>query len=382
MTIKKRLFISNLVMTVTPFIISIATVAASVFVINVLTNGDYEIVRGSGVGSRAIHLAEDDFQAIMLTLAAVLLFTAIVFITNRLLTKFVFKKIMQPLEILAYGVQQISEGNLDHKIEFSEKNEFKPICEAFNGMAEKLKTADDLTKKNEQNRKELFAGISHDIRSPLTSIKAFAEGLIDGIANTPEAQQEYLQIIKQKTEDVNNMVSQLFLYSKMDMGNYPTNPEKIDIGKEIKDFVSASEEEFKAGGLSVEISDLPNKALIYADPIQLRSIFANLLGNSAKYKKADTVKAKIYCLTSDESVNIVVEDNGPGVSEEAMPKLFDAFYRVDPSRNNPNQGSGLGLAIALKALERMGGSIRAENINEGGLRIIMRIPKTEGDLKA
>jgi signal transduction histidine kinase len=247
-------------------------------------------------------------------------------------------------------------------------------------MAAQLKASNEKIQKNEQNRKELFSGISHDLRSPLTSIKAFAEGLLDGIANTPEAQQEYLQIIKQKTEDVNNMVSQLFLYSKMDMGSYPTNPEKIDIGKEISDFVSASEEEFKVKGLTIKTTDLPCETYIYADPLQLRSIFANLLENSAKYKKANTAEATIYSMTSDEAVNIVIEDNGPGVSEDALPKLFDAFYRVDQSRSNPNRGSGLGLAIVLKALERMGGNIKAENATKGGLRVIIRIPKMKGEL--
>jgi signal transduction histidine kinase len=173
------------------------------------------------------------------------------------------------------------------------------------------------------------------------------------------------------------MVSQLFLYSKMDMGSYPTNPEKIDIAKEISDFVSASQEDFRAKGLSIKITDLPTKTYIYADPLQLRSIFANLLENSAKYKKANTTiaEATIYCMASDEAVNIIVEDNGSGVSEDAIPKLFDAFYRVDPSRNNPNQGSGLGLPIALKAVERMDGNIRVENISKGGLRVIIRIPR-------
>jgi len=380
MTIKKRLFISNLIMTIAPFVISIIMVIASISILNMATNGEHEIRGGSGL--RAVGLAEGDFQAIVLTVAVILFFCSVVVLTNRLLTKFVFKKIMHPLEMLGEGVSHISEGNLNYKINFDEENEFKPICEAFNNMAAELNASNEKIKKNEQNRKELFSGISHDLRSPLTSIKAFAEGLLDGVANTPEAQQEYLQIIKQKTEEVNNMVSQLFLYSKMDMGNYPTNPEKIDIGTEISDFVSASQEEFKVKGLIIKTFDLPYGTYIYADPLQLRSIFANLLENSAKYKTANIAEATIYGMTSDEAVNIVIEDNGPGVSEDALPKLFDAFYRVDPSRSNPNQSSGLGLAIALKALERMGGNIKAENMNKGGLRVIMRIPKMKGGISS
>ena len=142
--------------------------------------------------------------------------------------------------MLASGVNQISEGNLEHQIDYSEDDEFKTVCEAFNNMAAQLKASTDEIRKNEQNRKELLAGISHDLRSPLTSIKAFVEGLLDGVADTPESQKEYLHIIKQKTEDINNMVSQLFYYSKMDMGNFPTHPETLNAAGEINDFVSAS----------------------------------------------------------------------------------------------------------------------------------------------
>ena len=372
MTIKKRLFISNILMIVIPAIISFATVWISAFIIDLLSDGEMDILgrRGGGLYART----DDIIQAVLLSLLVVAFLCVIMFLTNKLLTKFVFSKIVQPLELLSSGVQHISKGDLDYRIDYLVQDEFKPVCEAFNDMGAQLKSSAEEIKKNEQNRKELFASISHDLRSPLTSIKAFVEGLLDGIANTPESQQEYLQIIKQKTEDINNMVSQLFLYSKMDMGNYPTNPEKIDIGKEIRDFVSASEEEFKVKGLLIKTSDLPAESYIYADPIQLRSIFANILDNSARYKPKDTIDATIYCMTADEAVNIVIEDNGVGVSDEAIPKLFDAFYRADSSRTKPSQGSGLGLAIALKALERMGGSIRAENVNNGGLRVIMRIP--------
>ena len=380
MTIKRRLFIANLLMIVAPFVISIITIVAGVSVLNILTNGEYGLMGSGGFGSRAANLTYSGFQAMVLSIAVVLFFCAIVFTTNRLLTKFVFKKILAPLEILADGVQQISDGNFEHRIEFNERNEFKPICEAFNDMAVKLKVADEIVQKNEQNRKELFSGISHDLRSPLTSIKAFAEGLLDGVANTPESQQKYLKVIVQKSSEINSMVSQLFLYSKMDMGSYPTNPELLDIGKEIEEFVSVSQEEYKAKGLSIKVVGQTTKTNIFADPIQLRSIIANILDNSAKYKKKEIATSKITCLAEDDFVRIVFEDNGTGVNEEDLPKLFDAFYRTDPSRNNPQQGSGLGLAIVSKALERMNGTISAENAQKGGLRITIKIPIAKGAL--
>jgi len=166
----------------------------------------------------------------------------------------------------------------------------------------------------------------------------------------------------------------------MDMGNYPTNPELLDIGKEIEEFVSVSQEEYKAKGLSIKAVGQTTKTNIFADPIQLRSIIANILDNSAKYKKKEIATSKITCLVEDDFVRIVFEDNGTGVSDEDLPKLFDAFYRTDPSRNNPQQGSGLGLAIVSKALERMNGTISAENVRKGGLRITIKIPIAKGAL--
>jgi len=372
MTIKKRLFISNLLMTVVPFLISFVTMIAGISVLNMLTNGEYA-VRGGG-GLRAFNMSDDGLHIMLISVFILLFFCAVVIITNRLLTKYVFQKITQPLEILSDGVQNISEGNLDFRIKYTGRDEFSPICDAFNDMAKQLKVSIEEVQKNEQNRKELFAGISHDLRSPLTSIKALVEGLIDGVVVTPESQQRYLANIKRKSEDINNTISQLFLYSKMDMGNYPTNPEKIDIGVELRDFVKASQDEYKSKGLLIKVVGLTSKVNIFVDPLQLRGVFVNLLDNSAKYKTNGTAIVKITCIATDDNVRITFEDNGPGVPVDALPKMFEVFYRADPSRRNPQQGSGLGLAITRKSIERMEGEITADNITKGGLRVTIKIP--------
>jgi signal transduction histidine kinase len=376
-TIKKRLFISNVLMFVIPFVVSVTTMLVIVFILDFLSDGAFVVMFLEG---RETQAAQRVSQDIHLTLVPTIIFTSfcvIMFFTNLFLTRFVFKKIKQPLEMLSSGVHQISEGKLDYTIKYQGNDEFKPVCEAFNDMAARLKESIEEVQKNDQNRKELFAGISHDIRSPLTSIKAYVDGLLDGVAATPESQRDYLLIIKQKTDDINKMVTQLFLYSKLDMGNYPTNPETLNIGNEINDFVSASQDEYTAQGLTIEIKEIPNDTHIYADPVQLRSVFANILENSAKYKNKDAVKATINCTVCNGNINIVFEDDGAGVSESEISRLFDVFYRADLSRSNPHKGSGLGLAITAKTLERMNGKIFAENIATGGLRMIIEIPEIE-----
>lgn len=132
----------------------------------------------------------------------------------------------EPLELLSYGVDQISRGNLDYRLEYSKDDEFLPVCTAFNGMAERLERSVELARRNEENRKELLLDISHDLRSPLTSIRAYVEGLSDGVASTPEMQKRYLDTIKRKTEDIEKMVSALFAYSKLNMEEFEINMDR------------------------------------------------------------------------------------------------------------------------------------------------------------
>lgn len=306
--------------------------------------------------------------------AMVFLVICIVLLTNRFLTRFVFRRISEPLKTLSEGVREIRDGNLTHQIQYTEQDEFLPVCEDFNEMARRLKRSVEQTQREEESRKELLASISHDLRSPLTAIRAYVEGLLDGVANTQEKQNMYLSIVKKKTEEIDQLVRKLFLFSKMDMGEYPYNPEPLDLVQEIDDFIRASSEEYTRRGLRIEVRELPAHVQADADPTYFRSILTNLLDNSVKYKKMDTGTVRITGALDNGVFQLYVDDDGPGVPEEALGRLFDVFYRNDPSRKNPNQGSGLGLAIVAKAAARMGGSVRAENLPEGGLRIALRIP--------
>lgn len=308
-----------------------------------------------------------------------LLIIAAVIITNRFLTKFIVKKIEEPLDILAYGVHQIRDGNVDYRIEYSGNDEFKGICDSFNEMAARLKDSIELTQRNDRSRRELIAGISHDLRTPLTSIKAYASGLIEGVAATPAMQQKYMQTILTKANDIDRMVDKLFLFSKLDLGDYPFYPEKISLKQFISHLLSSCEKDMSDRGMVINAADIPEELTAFADPVQLENAVTNILENSLKYKDSETVNVNISCEELPQSVKLIIDDNGPGVPQEAVSKLFDVFYRSDPSRNNPHKGSGLGLAITAKILERFGGSICAENLEPKGLRIIMTIPKEDAE---
>ncbi|WP_244169859.1 sensor histidine kinase [Paenibacillus helianthi] len=297
-----------------------------------------------------------------------------IILTNRFLTRFVFKRIKLPLDTLVDGVHQLRDGNLDVRIHYENKDEFASICEDFNDMAVRLKESLQLIQKQDENRKELLAGISHDLRSPLTSVRAYSEGLLDGVAQTPESQQNYIRMIKTKAEDIDRMVAKISLFSKMDLGDYPYDPEPLEVNQEILSLVKATAEEYRENGLEVNITALAENVLIFADPVQLNSVFSNILENSLKYKNKEHGHVNIRTEAKGNEVFIYLSDDGPGVPVEALEKLFDVFYRSDPSRNNPNKGSGLGLAITAKAVDRMGGSIHAELSSADGLCMVIKLP--------
>ncbi len=421
MTIKRRLFLSNILMIAIPAVLSVLALAAGLLLLTsaAAPNAGYRLLSQHELGEAREELAalggvglvsdrEADLFGTQLTAnggtyqmklynpvisleGGSLKRTAVFFglfvvgvallavlLTNRFLTRFVFQHISGPLHTLAEGVHQIRDGNLSHRIAYGSQDEFQPICEDFNDMAARLRASVEQSQKEEEGRKELLASISHDIRSPLTSICAYVEGLLDGVADTGEKQRAYLSIVRAKTMEIDEMVKRLFLFSKMDMGEYPYAPEKLNAGKEVGDFIRASKEEYRRRGLEITMGHMPEDAIIEVDGIYFRSILMNLLDNSAKYRNQAVGQAYISGKISGQNFVLSVDDDGPGVPEAALPKLFNVFYRSEPSRNNPQQGSGLGLAIVAKGAARMGGAIHAENLPGGGLRMTLQIPLAEG----
>lgn len=300
----------------------------------------------------------------------------IIFLTNRFLTRSVFKSIVTPLNTLADGVHEIRDGNLDYRIAYQKPDEFMAICDDFNEMAEQLSLLIRGKQRDDENRRELIAGISHDLRTPLTSIKACAEGLIAGVASTPEQQQDYLAAIVNKTDDLAHIVSQLFLFSKLDTGEFPFLCETVDIGAQLSGYVAGIAAEYQRRGLLITLTEYTKGVCIEADMVQLRSVFTNVFENALRYGRKDQKEITITCKREQADVVISMTDNGPGVPEESINRLFSPFYRDDKARTN--KGSGLGLAISAKIIESFGGSVSAANHSGGGLRIVISLPVRQG----
>jgi len=336
--------------------------------------GDYIIVI-----SDAHRDAIEDFISGPNFLVPVILFylLTVTVLANIFLAKYITRRIMTPIEILAIGVHEISNGNLTHRIRYNKGDEFDAVCSDFNGMAAHLSEMVEQRQADENSRKELIAGISHDLRTPLTSVRAYIEGLRKGIATTPEMQEKYLGIIQSKTEDIEYIIKQLFMFSKIDIGEFPLNLENVDIGDELARMVDGFTDEYMEMGLDVTLTENTHGDVLI-DTVQFKNIVQNILGNSVKYCNRNDARAEILCKKTDDGVSITIKDNGLGVPNEMLTKMFDVFYRGDESRSNPAKGSGLGLAISSKIIKRLNGSIRAENISDGGLSITITLPIQKG----
>ncbi len=285
----------------------------------------------------------------------------IILTTNYIITSRVGKNLIRPLDMLSYGAGQIKEGNLDYVIGYDETDEFGQVCSDFNEMRLRLKDSINTQMKYEEDRKELIAGVSHDLRTPLTAIKGYVKGIQDGVANTPEKQARYLDIAYSQACHMDMLVDKLFLFSKLDTGHFPFHFEVVDCNMYLQEFVNSFCDEFRNKGLVVDFENKAKKEVfVKLDKEEIRRVIINVLDNSAKYKNKDICEAKII-LSSSNVVRIQLIDNGPGVEEKHVSHLFKSFYRGDESRTNSNQSSGLGLSIAERVIKAHGGTIKAEN---------------------
>ena len=342
--------------------------------VNAHTVGDYRAVFYSDI--RFVE-GPPDYRRAMFNdmLRSFVIAAVMVTLMSLYLTRFVFKRILRALGILTDGVRQIRDGNLDYRIRYPDSDEFTPVCDDFNQMAGHLMAAAETKARDEQSRRELIAGISHDLRTPLTSIKAYIEGLEQGIAATPEARKRYIDTIKNKAGDLEHIIEQLFLFSKLDTGGSPYRIERADLGAVVSEVVSGISGEYGERGLDIQTRISDTDLFVNMDAMQTRYVLINIFENSLKYKHKERGRVIVEARRDGGEAALSATDDGPGVPEDALPKLMDLFYTNDGARSNPGKGSGLGLAIVAKIIKQFGGKITADNAPGGGLKIEIRLPE-------
>ena len=303
-------------------------------------------------------------------------FVTLFSIINTILTNRMTKKITGPLEILTNSANKIRKNDFSCRIEYANDDEFRPVCEAFNQMAAQLEASTSQRLKDEANRRELLAGISHDLRTPLTTISGYLDGLESGVASTPQMREQYFNTIKNKAAGMKHIIEQLFLFSKLDMNEFAFSPRRVDIVRAISHMIEELAEEYEMQGLVITIAQGPENVFVNADMEHFRRVVINILENSVKYKEKETGHMEISIFLDNNFVVINFADDGPGVSPDALPNLFNVFFRGDPSRHT--NGSGLGLPISAKIIERSGGAIHAKNGKTRGFTVVIRLPIETG----
>lgn len=296
-----------------------------------------------------------------------------VFVTSSLLSRFVLKNILQPLKKLKAGAVKIREGDFSLQLDHEEDDEIKSVIASFNLMTEKLQESVKDRRIQEDNQKELVASISHDLRTPLTTIKAYIEGLIDGVADSPAKRRRYLQVIKKNTDELNSMIEELFLFSKISLGEKAIPFEPINLKEMLEFFVSENNYAWKKAGATVTLK-AQDDIVIMGSYLLLERILSNIIGNSIKYKPEYEIDCYIKLIGQNKIAILSIADNGSGVPEESLERLVEPFYRTDKARSRTEDGTGLGLSIAVRAVEMMKGAMRIENVKPHGLMVIIELP--------
>jgi len=300
----------------------------------------------------------------------------ILIVTNGLLTYIVSRSILKPIEALENAAGQIKEGNLNFQVKSDSKDEIGQLCRTFEEMRCKLKESIELQMQYEENRKELISNISHDLKTPITAIKGYTEGLLDGVPDSPEKIEKYIQTIHNKAIDVDKLIDELFLFSKLDLKREPFNFEKVEITSYMQDITDELMLDLNKNGVEVRFStDIDPPITIIADREKLKRVINNIIDNSIKYMDKRPGEIDVSLQDGIDIVTIDIKDNGQGISQEALAQVFDRFYRADPSRNTAIQGSGLGLSIAQRIIAEHGGVMWAESEEGMGTTIFFTLKK-------
>ena len=378
-TVRRRIFLSNALMVLVTLAIFLVI---NVGVIKIYAEYVEEELRTSAekiVNEDELHDLVEDFtihknEFILLFLADGVLCIAVLVIMSQIFTGNLVKHIMEPLDELAAGAKRIKENDLTEDINYSGDIEFENVCDTFNKMQKHILREQEKNRKYEKARTDMIAGISHDLRTPLTAIRGTIKGLMDGIASTPEKQDRFLETAYRRTGEMDLLLNQLFYLSKIETGNMPITLRKIEISSFIKNYVQAKQGLMETGKEELVEETKEITAEVAVDPEQLQRIFDNLLENSRKYGEKVPLKMKIGLRKTPGGILIRFSDNGVGVPENKLPYVFEEFYRVDESRNK-KEGNGLGLYIVKYLIVVMGGTVRAEN--EDGFVVSMELPLGE-----
>jgi len=301
----------------------------------------------------------------------------IMLVLTTALSALVYTQFIRPLVRLKEAAEEIGTGNLNSPVDVSSsrKDEIGELCRSFNDMRVRLNESVELKMQYEEENRELISNISHDLKTPITTIKGYVEGLMDGVADTPEKQDRYLKMIYNKANELDALINELSLYTNITNNAIPYEFHRVSV----KDYFNDCMEEVRADLLSHNMTLTYNNycaedVKVVVDPDQLKRVINNVVTNAIKYTDKEEGHIDISIEESEKMIKVSINDDGRGIDKESLPHIFDRTYRADNARRSRG-GSGLGLAICKKIVEEHGGKIWATSTKGEGTTIYFTLKK-------
>lgn len=290
----------------------------------------------------------------------ILAFILILVFTSLVLTHWMHRGVFTPINQLNTAMQNIAEGNLEYRLANDEKGEIGELYRNYEDMRLRLKESTDEKFEQEKQNRELISNISHDLKTPITAIKGYVEGIMDGVADTTEKMDKYIKTIYNKANDMDRLINELTIYSGIDNNRIPYNFHRINVAEYFGDCVEEVGLDLESKNIQLNYENLVSvDTQIIADPEQIKRVINNIISNSVKYLGTEKGVIDIRILDEVDSIRVEIEDNGKGIAAKDLPNIFERFYRTDASRNSAQGGSGIGLSIVKKIIEDHGGYIWA-----------------------
>ncbi|NSK77199.1 HAMP domain-containing histidine kinase [Blautia massiliensis] len=290
----------------------------------------------------------------ILTATIILVFTALS------VGLWIYRSIAVPLVKLRKATRNIKEGNLDFVLEVEGNDEFSQLCQDFEEMRKHLKESTEEKILMDKENKELISNISHDLKTPITAVKGYVEGIMDGVADTPEKMDRYVRTIYNKTNEMDHLINELTFYFKIDTNRIPYTFSKLNVEDYFSDCAEELGLEMETRGIELVYANYVEKGVqVIADGEQIRRVIHNIVSNAIKYMEKPKGIIQLRVKDVGDFIQVEIEDNGKGIAAKDLPYIFDRFYRTDVSRNSSKGGSGIGLSIVKKIMEDHGGKVWA-----------------------
>ena len=310
----------------------------------------YDISLAQSSSNQVKLMAKD----MILTATIILVFTALS------VGLWIYRSIAVPLVKLKKATKNIKEGNLDFVLEVEGNDEFSQLCQDFEEMRKRLKESTEEKILMDKENKELISNISHDLKTPITAVKGYVEGIMDGVADTPEKMDRYVRTIYNKTNEMDHLINELTFYSKIDTNRIPYTFSKLNVEDYFSDCVEELGLEMETRGIELVYANYVEKGVqVIADGEQIRRVIHNIVSNAIKYMEKPRGIIQLRVKDVGDFIQVEIEDNGKGIAAKDLPYIFDRFYRTDVSRNSSKGGSGIGLSIVKKIMEDHGGKVWA-----------------------